>query len=125
MKVLLDTHILLWWLSGDRSLPQSARHVIAKESNTVFVSAATAWEISIKKAIGKLSAPDDLESALFASQFEVLPITIPHALAAGLLPNHHDDPFDRMLVAQARHEGMRLLTHDSRLGLYGDFVDFA
>ena len=89
------------------------------------MSAATAWEISIKKAIGKLSAPDDLESALFASQFEVLPITIPHALAAGLLPNHHDDPFDRMLVAQARHEGMRLLTHDSRLGLYGDFVDFA
>ena len=121
----MDTHILLWWLSDDPSLPKAARELIAKESTLAFVSAATAWEIAIKTAAGKLHAPSDLEGALAASQFEVLPITIPHALAAGKLPRHHEDPFDRMLVAQAALERMRLLTHDRRLGMYGDFVDIA
>lgn len=104
-------------------MPQAARQIITKESTFAFVSAATAWEIAIKRAAGKLRAPDDLERALAASRFEVLPISISHALAAGKLPKHHEDPFDRMLVAQAQHEGMRLLTHDRRLKMYGDFVD--
>ncbi len=98
----------MWWLSDDPLLPQGARELIAKESTVAFVSAATAWEIAIKKAAGKFRAPGDLEGALGASQFEILPVTIPHALAAGRLPKHHEDPFDRMLVAQAALEGMRL-----------------
>ena len=123
MKILLDTHILLWWLADDPSLCENARDVIGDESSTLFVSAATAWEIEIKKAAGKLEAPDDLALALEINRFKSLPITIPHAQTAGRLPPHHTDPFDRMLVAQAQVERMRLLTHDRRLTLYGDFVD--
>jgi PIN domain nuclease of toxin-antitoxin system len=123
MIVLLDTHILLWWLADDSCLSDTARRLIADEATVVFVSAATAWEIAIKKAAGKLEAPDDLELALNANRFEALPITIPHAQAAGRLPRHHDDPFDRMLVAQAQVEGIRLLTHDRRLAAYGNFID--
>ena len=75
---------------------------------------ATAWEISIKQALGKLEAPDDLEAALEASRFQPLPITVAHALAAGRLPRHHDDPFDRMLIAQAQHAQLTMVTHDVR-----------
>jgi PIN domain nuclease of toxin-antitoxin system len=102
-------------------LPRRARRQIAG-SRAVFVSAATAWEIAIKKSLGKLEAPDDLAAALAANRFEGLPISMEHALTAGTLPRHHDDPFDRMLVAQARHEGLRLLTHDARLTVYGPEV---
>jgi PIN domain nuclease of toxin-antitoxin system len=119
---LLDTHILLWWLADSKSLSQAARSVIADGAWTIFVSAASAWEMSIKKAAGKLDTPDDLESALQANRFRPLPITLPHAIAAGALPPHHGDPFDRMLVAQAQLEGMTLLTHDGRLQKYGQFV---
>ena len=123
MKFLLDTHILLWWLADDPCLCETARDVIADESSVLFVSAATVWEIAIKKAAGKLEAPDDLALALEVNRFKALPITIPHAEAAGRLPQRHPDPFDRMLVAQAQIERMRLLTHDRRLTLYGEFVE--
>lgn len=123
MIALLDTHILLWWLADDPCLSDAARRVITDESTVVFISAATAWEIAIKKAIGRLHAPDDLEFALNVNRFEALPITVPHARTAGSLPRHHEDPFDRMLVAQAQVEGLRLITHDRRLALYGNFVD--
>jgi PIN domain nuclease of toxin-antitoxin system len=110
--------VLLWWLA-DRALSRDVRDAIADPGNEVSVSAATAWEISIKKALGKLSAPDDLEEQFEDGGFAPLTITVAHALAAGSLPRHHDDPFDRMLVAQARIEGLTIATRDNRFALYG------
>jgi PIN domain nuclease of toxin-antitoxin system len=118
LRLLLDTHALLWWLSDDESLSQVARAAIARPDAEVAVSAASAWEVSTKVALGKLTAPDDLAAQLTRHQFSSLAITIAHARLAGALPRHHDDPFDRMLVAQARLEGMTLVTRDSRIGLY-------
>jgi PIN domain nuclease of toxin-antitoxin system len=116
--VLLDTHILLWWLAADPALPGRATELISEPECTVMVSAATAWEISIKKALGRLDAPDDLLDALAANDFETIAITAAHALAAGELPHHHSDPFDRMLIAQARAEGLTLISLDSRFSDY-------
>ncbi len=118
MKVLLDTHTLLWWLANDETLSAKARQVIASPKTTVYVSAATAWEIAIKKAIGKLQSPDDLVDALAANRFQQLPVTIEHALFAGALPRHHDDPFDRMLVAQALMEKLTIITRDKSIPAY-------
>jgi len=119
VRLLLDTHTLLWWLSDDASLSETARTSISAPDADVAVSAASAWEIAIKRALGKLAAPDDLESQLSRHRFTPLGITVAHALLAGSLPRHHDDPFDRMLVAQARMERMTLVTRDARIGLYG------
>jgi len=117
--LLLDTHVLLWWLANDRRLGRATRDLVADPDHLVLVSAATAWEISIKKTLGRLEAPDNLAGALEDNDFDPLPISIDHALAAGALPRHHDDPFDRMLVAQARLETLHLVTADQRLGVYG------
>ncbi len=117
MRLLLDTHVLLWCLM-DSSLSQYTRDAIADPANEVAVSAASAWEISIKKALNKLSAPDDLESQIQASGFVALPIQISHAWAAGALPRHHDDPFDRLLIAQAGIEGFTIVTRDNRFADY-------
>ena len=118
MRLLLDTHVLLWWLGNERTLSKEASRAISNSTNMVFVSAATAWEISIKKALGKLHAPIDLEDALDASGFHSLPITVSHALLAGQLPSHHTDPFDRLLVAQSKIEELTLVTRDSKQILY-------
>ena len=118
MKLLLDTHILLWWLAGDGALPTRAGEVIAESDTAVFVSAATAWEISIKKAVGRLDAPDDLLQACEVNEFDTLDITASHALAAGELPPHHSDPFDRMLIAQACMEAMTVVTVDEKFSRY-------
>jgi PIN domain nuclease of toxin-antitoxin system len=117
VRLLLDTHVLLWWLA-DIELAPRARDEIADPANTVAVSAASAWEISIKKALGKLSAPDDLVQQIQASDFAPLPIEISHALAAGQLPRHHDDPFDRMLIAQAQTDQLTIVTRDKRFADY-------
>lgn len=117
MRLLLDTHALLWWLA-DEGLNEQARDAIADPDNLVMVSATSAWEISIKKALGKLSAPDDLEQQIDESGFAPLPISIAHGIAAGRLPRHHDDPFDRMLIAQAYAEGLTIVTHDKRFADY-------
>lgn len=117
MRLLLDTHALLWWLA-DEGLAASAREAISDPANEVAVSAASAWEISIKKSLGKLIAPDDLADQVQASGFAPLPITLAHGLAAGQLPRHHEDPFDRMLIAQAIGEGMTLVTRDKRFDAY-------
>ena len=114
MSLLLDTHILLWWLSDDPLLPTAAREAIASPQTEVLVSAATAWEIAIKQAAGRLDAPEDLLEAVEASDFQTLPITAAHAVAAGALPPHHSDPFDRMLIAQARAETLTLISVDNR-----------
>lgn len=118
MKLLLDTHVLLWWLADSPQLSAKGRSAIVRAS-ACYVSAASAWEIAIKKALGKLAAPDDLPQALAANRFEPLSISVAHALTAGDLPRHHEDPFDRLLLAQAQAEDLTLLTHDTRLKRYG------
>lgn len=117
MRLLLDTHALLWWLA-DEELSPAAREAIADSASVVAVSAASAWEISIKKTLGKLAAPDDLEEQVGSGGFTPLPITIAHGLAAGVLPRHHDDPFDRMLIAQAITEGLTIVTRDKQFDQY-------
>ena len=118
MRLLLDTHILLWWLADDPVLPGPARDAIASPGNEVLVSAATAWEIAIKTAAGRLEVPGNLLEAIDATSFDTLPITVAHALAAGQLPAHHADPFDRMLIAQSRAEHCALVSVDSRFPSY-------
>ena len=118
MRLLLDTHALLWWLA-DEGLSSQTRDAIADPANLVAVSAASAWEIAIKKALAKLTAPDDLEQQVRAGGFVPLPINIAHGIAAGQLPRHHDDPFDRMLIAQALAEGLTIVTRDKRFEDYG------
>ena len=103
----------------DPALKAEARQAIGQPSNIVYVSAVSAWEISIKKALGKLDARNDLHAALVANHFQPLPITIGHATSPGRLPRHHDDPFDRMLIAQAQAERFTLVTHDAIFRPYG------
>jgi PIN domain nuclease of toxin-antitoxin system len=112
MPYLLDTHILLWWLGDYPKLSKTARELLKDQQNSFFVSSASAWEIAIKKALGKLEAPDELEKVLFENNFLPLSITISHALTAGKLPLHHLDPFDRMLISQAKVENLTIITHD-------------
>lgn len=117
-RLLLDTHVVLWWLSDDQRLGDEARRLIANPANHVAVSAASVWEMAIKSSIGKLSVPDGVEKAILACGFAPLATTIEHATRVGELPLHHRDPFDRMLIAQAQLEGLELLTADGRLGEY-------
>ena len=118
MNLLLDTHILLWWLGDSPRLSKKARRAI-EESATVFVSAVSAWEIELKRARGLLRAPNNLEATLRARDLQTLSLTVPHAIAAGRLPLYHRDPFDRMLVAQASLESLTLLTADKQQAAYG------
>ena len=118
MRLLLDTHILLWWLADDPRLPAVAASLIADPDTDVRVSAARAWEISIKQAAGRLEAPDDLLDVVAENEFEILVITGDHAMAAGRLPPHHADPFDRMLISQAQIETLTLVSVDSRFADY-------
>jgi PIN domain nuclease of toxin-antitoxin system len=118
MTLLLDTHVLLWWLEDHPTLSKEARRLISDPSREVYVSAVTAWEISIKKTLGKLDAPDNLEEVLSLNHFRELPIRIAHALLAGELPALHHDPFDRMLIAQAKLEQLTLLTRDENIAQY-------
>ena len=119
MILLLDAHTLLWALADDPILRGEARGAIASPENDVLVSAATVWEIAIKRQLGKLEAPDDLLATITSSRFTGLPITLADADAAGALPGHHSDPFDRMLVAQARRLGAVVVTRDLAFTLYG------
>jgi PIN domain nuclease of toxin-antitoxin system len=118
VTLLLDTHVLLWWLADDPRLTPAMRAAITDPTTSVTVSAASAWEIAIKAALGKLSIPDDLVDQLEQHGFQALPITVEDGLAAGALPRHHDDPFDRMLIAQAVRRRFVLVTADRRLGDY-------
>lgn len=121
-RVLLDTHLLLWAVAEPRKLPPGARRRI--EEADVFVSAASLWEVSIKAALGKLAAdPAELLAEIEPAGFTLLPITGEHAAAVAKLPAVHADPFDRMLVAQAKTEPLLLLTNDAVLAGYGDCVE--
>ena len=120
MRLLLDTHVLLWWLADDRKLSKNARAIIANPDNDVLVSSASLWEISIKAALRRLEVElDVLDKAIARNGFRALPIGFRHALTAGRLPLVHRDPFDRMLVAQASVDELRLVSHDRVFERYG------
>ncbi|MGH3611777.1 MAG: type II toxin-antitoxin system VapC family toxin [Pseudonocardia sp.] len=118
MRLLLDTHALLWWLFGLPRLGPAARAAIVDPVAEVFVSGVSAAEIAIKQAKGRLDAPDDLPAQLAANGFTELRLSVLHGLAVAELPSHHGDPFDRMLVAQARVEGLTLVTADRAMDAY-------
>lgn len=118
-RLLLDTHVLLWWLADDAALGPRARSLIAAADNVIYVSAASIWEISIKKSLGKLQAPDGFDMIMDEEGFESLVIDAFHAEQAGALPPLHRDPFDRMLIAQAQAEGLSILTCDQNIAPYG------
>ena len=110
--------MVLWWLAGEPALNASALRAIASEANDVAVSAASAWEIAIKRALRRLEVPDDIEEQLSLERFDLLAVTHAHAWLAGSLPPHHADPFDRMIVAQAQAEGLTIVTRDPSLKRY-------
>ena len=118
-RALVDTHALLWWLDDDRALPAAARALIADPSNEVLVSAASVWEVAIKRAKGKLRVPDDLLEVVAEKGFIYLAVTPWHAWRVAQLPRHHNDPFDRLLAAQALSEGIPIVTGDPAFGPYG------
>jgi len=118
VRLLLDTHVVLWWRTNDVALGAEARTAIAS-AERVLVSAASAWEVAIKVALGKLRIPGPFARAVEASGFSELPITFQHAAHAGALPPHHADPFDRMLIAQAMSEGLTIMSHNRAFAPYG------
>lgn len=122
MRVLLDTHIVLWWLEDHPRLSRKIRKLVSDGNNQVLVSAVTLWEIAIKQALGKLTLPDDFFSRFPDAGFQELPITWEHARVAGSFPPHHSDPFDRMLAAQARVEKLTLVSTDSIFENYPVFI---
>lgn len=123
MRLLLDTHTLLWWLTEDSSLPASARKLIAQKNNDILVSAASAWEIATKVRLGKLPMAIDLAHDFTAylerERFESLAVSAEHGIRAGLLPGPHKDPFDRMLIAQALAENLAIVSNDVVFDGYG------
>jgi len=118
VKLLLDTHVVLWWLA-DMPIEVSAQEAIADGRNELYVSAASVWEIAIKRSSGKLKFDGDVLESITSAEVYVLPIDGDHAVLAGALPPHHQDPFDRILVAQAITERMTLVTRDKVMTDYG------
>lgn len=121
MRFLLDTHVLIWALDGSKKLPAKARDLLLDPSHEHYVSTASVWELVIKVAQGKLLLGrdlDELESGIETAGFKLLPVHIRHAIAVASLPNHHRDPFDRLLIAQCHVETLRLLTADTQLSSY-------
>lgn len=118
MRLLLDTHAVLWAVAAPDRLSSAAREAIVDAENVVLVSAVSQWEVSIKRALGKLTFEGPLASHLIANDFSALPITLEHADAVAGLPPHHRDPFDRMLVAQAQTEAAMLVTRDPAMSMY-------
>jgi PIN domain nuclease of toxin-antitoxin system len=123
MQALLDTHALLWWLLDDAALTRRARTIIAGTSNQILVSAATAWEIAMKVRLGRLpmaaELTTDFAGHLEREGFQMLAISCDHAIRAGLLPGHHRDPFDRMLIAQAQAENVAIVSNEILFDSYG------
>ena len=122
MRLLLDTHVFLWWIGDDPRVSLPARKAIATAENEIFLSVASAWEISVKTRLGKLALPVDVEiflpDQIQRNAITILPIGLAHAVRVGRLPLHHRDPFDRMLVAQAQIENLTLVTADASIRQY-------
>ncbi len=119
MKLLLDTHAALWFLSGDERLGQGAVRHLTDDANRVLLSAAVVWEVAVKRSSGKLAVPQEYVSLLLGAGVQALAVSVDHAAAVEGLPWHHRDPFDRMLVAQASIEGAALVSRDDALRPYG------
>jgi PIN domain nuclease of toxin-antitoxin system len=117
VRLLLDSHVFLWWRAADPRLDRDVTRKVL-DAAEVFVSAATAWELGLKVSLGKLRVPDPIEDGVRDSGFQQLPVTFEHTRIATFLPLHHKDPFDRMLVAQARAESLTLVTHDRAMEPY-------
>ncbi|MEO5589172.1 MAG: type II toxin-antitoxin system VapC family toxin [Gemmatimonadaceae bacterium] len=117
-RLLLDTHVFLWWQSNDRRLEANARAAI-EAASLVHVSAASAWEIAIKSALGRVRLPRPFSEGVDESGFVELPVNFQHAYAVEILPPHHNDPFDRMLIAQSKVEKLVVVSHDRGLEPYG------
>ena len=113
MNLLLDTHILLWWLDDNPALSNAGRRAIAASDNLIILSSVVIWEIRIKQALGELEITPDFFQVLKHQGFEFLSVTPEHAYAVGDLPMHHRDPFDRMIITQAKLEGLSVVTHDA------------
>lgn len=125
MNLLLDTHVALWAIADNPKLPKKAREMIESPKSSVWISAATIWEIAIKYSLGRGDMPVSSQDALHyfrESGYRFLPVEPEHAVAVENLPSHHHDPFDRILVAQALVEPMRLITHDPMLARYSDTI---
>ena len=125
MNILLDTHIALWAIADSPRLPQAARDLILAQTSTIYVSVASIWEIGIKYSLQRGDMPVSGEAALHyfrQAGYRVLPIEAEHAVAVEALPLHHQDPFDRLLVAQALTEPFRLISHDRQVAQYSDTV---
>jgi PIN domain nuclease of toxin-antitoxin system len=118
MRLLLDSHTIIWWLAEDPRVKADVRALIGSRRNETFLSVASVWEIGIKTALGKLRTPGDLPEQMAANDIRPLTITMNHAQAAASLPHHHRDPFDRMLIAQARIEDLTLVTRDANISAY-------
>lgn len=121
MNLLLDTHVLLWWIDGSKKLGLRAKGAMFKSGVSLWLSAASAWELVIKFNAGRLKLgkpPEETIAQLIESGFQTLPITVQHALAIGALPSLHADPFDRLLVAQAQCEGLTIVTVDPAISAY-------
>jgi len=121
VKLILDTHVILWWQRDDRRLKPAARRAIA-DAEIVWVSSVSAWEVAIKVALGRLRLTEPFGVLIAADNFTELPLTLAHAEALAGLPPHHADSFDRVLIAQARVQGAALVTHDRALAPYGGAV---
>jgi PIN domain nuclease of toxin-antitoxin system len=119
LKLLLDTHAALWFLSGDERLAESARRQLTDDANRVLLSAAVVWEVAIKRSLGKLVVPEEYLSLLLGAGVQALAVSVDHAAAVEGLPWHHRDPFDRMLVAQASVEAAALVSRDDAFRPYG------
>ena len=123
MRLLLDTHALIWWMSKSPSLPATISRLISDKENTIFVSAASAWEMATKVRLGRLPAASDItrnfQDYLLQAGFESIPVTAEHGIRAGLLPGPHQDPFDRMLIAQAEIEKLFIVSNERIFDQYG------
>ncbi len=122
MNYLLDTHVFIWWITGESRLPQTVQKVLSEAAGSVWVSAASLWEMALKIKLGKLKMPEPFDTYVLRqiqiNRMEVLPIHAPHVLETMKLPAHHRDPFDRLLVAQARREELTLISGDSAMRSY-------
>ena len=123
VRLLLDTHALIWWMSSSPSLPDTVKRLMSGRENTIFVSAASAWEMATKVRLGRLPAASDItrnfQEYLSQSGFESLPVSAEHGIRAGLLPGPHQDPFDRMLIAQAEIEKLIIVSNEKIFDQYG------
>ena len=117
-RLLLDTHVFIWWMSGSANLGSMAIKQISDPENKVFISAVSVWEMMIKRQLGNLECPDNLDSIIEELGFEQLNISAQHAVQTGHLPMHHKDPFDRMLIAQSQVDGLQIITKDERFSDY-------